>query len=88
MKYRVIWDPDAFRRLVGGWVAADKPEPAIRAFDTIEAILSVDAESNGESRSNDRRILIVPPLAVIFRAEPERREVLILDAWLFRERKK
>jgi hypothetical protein len=36
-----------------------------------------------KKRQGDRRILIVPPLGVIFRVRPETGEVLILDAWMF-----
>ena len=82
MRYRVSWDPDAFRGLRRAWVAANEPESGIRAFDAIEQILIVDAHMQGESREGDRRILIVPPLGVIFRARPETREVLILEAWM------
>ncbi|HZN36964.1 MAG TPA: hypothetical protein VFB80_24205 [Pirellulaceae bacterium] len=67
MRYRVSWDPDAFRALMRAWIAASRPEAAIRAFDAIEATLSVDAHLQGESREGERRILIVPP---------------ILDAWM------
>jgi hypothetical protein len=88
MTYRVIWDPDAFRSLLRQFTAAGQPNAAIDAFDAIEKILSEDAHLQGESRENDqRRILIVRPLGVIFRAKPELREVLILDAWLIRDQK-
>jgi hypothetical protein len=64
------------------FVAANQPPAAIRAFDEIERILSENAETQGESRDKDRRILIVPPIGVIFRAKPETGQVLILDAWM------
>jgi hypothetical protein len=82
VRYRVSWDPDAFRGLMRAFVAANQPQSAIHAFDEIERILSDDADTQGESRDKDRRILIVPPLGVIFRAKPETSEVLILDAWM------
>ena len=87
MNYRVSWDEDAFRSLRRAWITANEPEAAVRAFDVIEAILSVDAHVQGESREHDRRILIVPPLGVIFRARPEIGEVLILDTWMITGRK-
>ena len=87
MKYRVSWDPDAFRGLRRAWVAANEPDAGISAFDKIEQILGEDAYIQGESRDRDRRILIVAPLGVIFRARPETGEVLILDAWMFAGRK-
>lgn len=83
MKYRVAWDPDAFRGLMRAFVAANQPPAAIQAFDEIERILSNDADAQGESRDENRRILIVPPIGVIFRARPDIAEVLILDAWMF-----
>ena len=64
------------------FVAANRPLSAVQAFDKIERILSDDADTQGESREKDRRILIVPPIGVIFRAKPEISEVLILDAWM------
>ncbi len=82
MRYRVSWDPDAFRGLMRAFVAANQPPSAILAFDEIERILSEDADTQGESREKDRRILIVPPIGAIFRAKPETSEVLILDAWI------
>ena len=82
MKYEVSWDPDAFRSLMRAFVAANQPQSAVHAFDEIERILSVDAETQGESRDKDRRILIVPPIGVIFRARHDTGQVLILDAWM------
>ena len=82
MRYRVIWDPDAFRGLLRAWIAANEPEAGIRAFDAIEESLGEDAHDKGESREGERRILIVRPLGVIFRARSEAGEVLILDAWM------
>lgn len=82
MRYRVLWDPDAFRGLLRAWIAANEPEAGIRAFDEIEEAVSEDAHKKGESREGERRILIVPPLGVIFRARPDAGEVLILDAWM------
>jgi hypothetical protein len=86
LNYRVIWDQTAFRRLVHEWTAAGKPESAFHAFDAIEELLSTDAEVQGESRTGDYRILIVPPLGVIFVPNPGLGEVLIFDAWMVRSR--
>lgn len=66
MKYRVSWDPEAFRNLRQAWVVANEPEAGIRAFDSIETTLSFDAHLQGESREHGRRILIVPPLGWFF----------------------
>ena len=86
MKYRVSWDPTAFRRVLREWAAAGKPQSGIRAFDAIEELLITDAEFKGESRDEGRRIAIVPPLGVLFRALPDSGEVRVVDAWLIRGR--
>jgi hypothetical protein len=82
VKYRVSWDPSAFRRLLREWTAAGKPQSGIRAYDAVEELLSTDAELTGESRDEGRRIVIVPPLGVLFRVLPESGEVRVVDAWL------
>lgn len=86
MKYRVSWDPEAFRGLLRQWNAAGNPDAATRAFDAIENVLSTDAHRCGESRDGNRRILLVPPIGVIFEARPDMGEVLILEAWLIARR--
>lgn len=83
MKYRVSWDPDAFRNLLKQWNAAGKPHAATKAFDSIETVLGTDAHQCGESRAGDQRILLVPPLGVVFEARQDAGEVMILEAWLF-----
>lgn len=86
MNYRIAWDHDAFHELRRAWVAAGEPESGPRAFEAIEENLRIDAHLRGESRENNRRILIVPPITVIFEARPDIGEVLILDAWIVRGR--
>ena len=87
MRYRVSWDRDAFRAPVRAWNEANQPEAGLRAFDEIERILGVDADRQGESRPGDRRILIVPPIGVIFHAQAETGDATILDAWLIARRR-
>lgn len=83
MKYRVIWHAAAFRRLRRAWIAAKEPDAALKAFDELEEILGTDAHLKGESRDEARRILLVPPIGIIFRVKQELGEVLVLDAWMF-----
>ena len=88
MNYRVRWHPDAFRRLRRDWIAANEPQSGLRAFDEIERTLIEDAHFQGESRDRGRRILIVPPIGIVFWAQEETQEVLILDAWMISRRKR
>jgi hypothetical protein len=82
VKYRLLWDPDAFRKLLKQWNAAGKPQAATVAFDAIEAELGTDAHERGESRDGNRRILLVPPLGLIFEVRQDIGEITILDAWI------
>ena len=86
MRYRLTWDLQAFINLRRSWLATGHSEAGLRAFDEIEQMLGEDAHLQGESRENDRRILIVPPLGVRFYARPETGEVLVFDAWMFTKR--
>jgi hypothetical protein len=82
VKYRVSWDPDAFRDLLRQWNAAGRPDAATRAFEAIENELNTDADQCGESREGIQRILLVPPIGVIFEARQDVGEAFIIDAWL------
>lgn len=86
MKYRIAWDPDAFRNLRRKSNAAGKPHAATLAFEAIETALSTNAHRCGESREGDQRILLVPPIGIIFEARQQAREAMILDAWLIPDR--
>ena len=86
MKYRVSWESEAFLELRRQWNAAGNPEDATRAFEAIEDELGSDAHQRGESREGIRRILLLPPLGVIFEARQEIGEAVIIDAWLIARR--
>jgi hypothetical protein len=86
MIYRVSWDPDAFLMLQQIWDEHEDVTDLVIALDEIHSKLSEDAEQRGESRSRGRRILISPPLAVEFQAQPRIGEVLIVRVWFYRRR--
>ena len=67
MMYHVVWDVEAYQKLEHIWTYASDIGPAIRAFDTIEELLTAAPEDQGESRAGGRRVLIVPPLGIIYR---------------------
>jgi hypothetical protein len=66
-----VWDPEAFKRLRRVWMAAKEPDAALQAFDRLEAILSTDADQQEESRDQQRRFLVVPPIGVILARSPK-----------------
>jgi hypothetical protein len=88
--YQVDWLQTAVAQLTGAWIQADS---ALRAAITaavrqVGVSLRDDPSSRGESRSEDRRVLLVSPIGVIFRVDPQEHTVLVLRAWVFRQRRR
>lgn len=68
----VVWDESALDRLADIWVQAT-PADRIKidaAVQRINRTLLRNPDQQGESRPANLRILIVPPLAVLFRVTP------------------
>ena len=84
--YDVRWVRSAENALADLWTRAEDRSAVTAAVQRIDAILSGAPESQGESRDHGRRILIVPPLGVIFRVDGHRRNVLVSDVWSFKTR--
>ena len=84
MSYSVTWRPAAEQELADLWLSASDRDAVTRAAHIIDRRLEADPENEGESRPNGRRILIVSPLAVIFRVQPTGQEVLVLTVWRVR----
>jgi plasmid stabilization system protein ParE len=83
MSWTVIWLPDAEQELADIWLNASDRASITRAAHIIDQILKHDPENAGESRPNNRRILIVLPLAVIYRVLPDDRRVEVVHVWHF-----
>jgi hypothetical protein len=69
--WTVVWLPDAENELIEMWIVSTDRQQVSLAADQIDRLLRHDPESVGESRDEGRRILIVPPLAVFYRALPD-----------------
>jgi plasmid stabilization system protein ParE len=81
MTFTVIWVTSAENELIKICLdAADRQTVAASAAE-IDQRLRARPEQEGESRSGDRRILIVPPLAVIYRVRLDDRIVRVLQTW-------
>jgi plasmid stabilization system protein ParE len=87
MKYTVVWRARAEADLASIWLAAEDRDAVTQAAAEIDSVLREDAPSKGESRSGDKRILLLPPLAVDFSVIDDDRLVSILSAWSFRPRR-
>ena len=83
MRYKVIWTTTAEAALASLWLDAANRSRIRVAADAIDRALKIDAPTCGESRENDRRILIVPPLAVKFRVIEPDAQVRVLEVWTF-----
>jgi hypothetical protein len=79
MNFTVTWVPAAEIELANLWLVAIDREGLLIAADQIDQQLKSDPENFGESRSAQRRIIIVPPLAVTYHVLPADRFVQILN---------
>jgi hypothetical protein len=85
--FRVRWVRSALNELAAVWTLADDRGAVTSAVHQIDEALKVDPEARGESRDKGRRILLVPPLAVIFKTDPLDRTVSVLAVWRFTRRR-
>ncbi len=83
MNYTVIWKGEAERRLATLWINATDRKALTDAANRIDVLLSRDPEHLGESREAGRRVLLDPPLGVVFSVLPDARTVLVLTVWAF-----
>ena len=81
MKYTVLWLKPAEAKLADIWLAADDREAITRAAREIDRFLNIHPHTVGETRSEEKRILIVAPLCVIFRVYEDDRIVRIASVW-------
>lgn len=58
MQYTVIWSPDALKQLTEVWLNATDRNAVTTAVDQIDRLLSSSPTNQGESRFEDRRVLI------------------------------
>ena len=85
---RVRWERKALDELTTLWTQADSVQRQVitAASHTLDQRLGKNPFNEGESRSKGRRITFVPPLAVIFRIEPDGQTVSMLQVRMFRQR--
>ena len=85
---RVRWQRAALNELANLWLQADGPLRAriIVATHQVDSALRRDPIGKSESRSGNWRILLVSPLGVAFRIEPDGRTVSVTKVWVFQKR--
>jgi len=87
MRYQVHWVADAEAELAAIWIRAKDRDLITRTAFSIDRTLEMNPENAGESRSEDRRVLLIPPLGVTFSVSPQDRTVLVLNVWRFDPRR-
>lgn len=87
MTYSVRWSRQALEFLADIWLAnPDARDEITQAADGVDRLLRTAPDEQGESRDNDRRILFIPPLVVIYRVDESNRTVRILQIRRIRRR--
>jgi hypothetical protein len=84
--YQVAWARSATSALTNFWLTAQSAERQ-RINDAviqIDSLLAANPQEQGESRATDQRILLVPPLAAIYKILEEERRVNVLRVLKFR----
>ena len=81
MTYTVEWLPSAEEELADLWNNAADRKDVTAAADAIDADLSSDPLSLGESRAGRTRIVFHRPLAVLFDVDAAARKVIVWDLW-------
>jgi hypothetical protein len=86
--FRVAWMQTALNDLAQAWMQADSGQRAAITIATqaVDQILQNDPQTQGESRCGGQRLLLHPPLGVVFEVEPRLSSVRVVHAWVFRRR--
>ena len=86
MKYTVLWKPEGERRLTELWTYSLDRTAITAAANKIDWRLRIDPDQVGESRGEDRRLLIELPLGVTFRVLTAERIVHVTTVWQIQRR--
>jgi hypothetical protein len=81
MRYTVVWIPSAEADLAQLWMDAPDRNLLSQSADRIDHSLARDPAGIGESRDAGRRILLIPPLGVLYRVKEEDQIVRVLNVW-------
>ena len=83
MSYTVVWHAEAEDELAQIWLEYAPQSSITSAANRIDELLRAQPTEVGESRPNDRRILLVPPLGVTYRVRQPDRFVHVLRVWYY-----
>jgi hypothetical protein len=80
MPFTVVWLPAALRQLAALWNASADRNALTRAADRFDRLLRFDPGTKGVDYYGDR-LLVEPPLQVVFRVRPDDMLVEVLQVW-------
>jgi hypothetical protein len=83
VKYTVVWAREAEAEIARLWMEAAVRCAVADAVDAIDDVLGRDPHAIGESREDERRILFVWPLGVIYRIRDADRLVHVSEVWRY-----
>jgi len=81
MMYTVAWLKSAQDLLASIWINASNRQAIADAADAIDAQLRADPYAYSESRANKERVLLLPPLGVLFEVEDADSFVIVYAVW-------
>lgn len=77
MNFSVVWLPSAEQKLAALWTAAADRDAVTAAANQIDADLTRNPLTAGESRMGNTRVHFAPPLAVYFDVDKATRKVTV-----------
>ena len=86
--FRVEWVHSALDELTAIWIGSDSTlrQAITAATNHVDLLLQTDPLRESESRPGGRRILLVAPVGILFRVEPDDRTLTVLRVWVFPKR--
>ena len=81
MSWKVVWKPEAERRLTATWLGSRRRYAITAAARELDAALVVDPENMGESREENRRVVFVEPLGARIELDHVTHTVSVLTIW-------
>jgi hypothetical protein len=81
MRFRVGWKQSAENELATIWTNAPERAAVTAAADRIDSLLRKDPLAVGESRKGNLRVLLEPPLAVLYEVDELDLFVDVLKVW-------
>jgi plasmid stabilization system protein ParE len=80
MRYSVAWDDSALEDLADLWTQAADRQAVRDAANRVDGELAFSPETRGVDFYGDR-LLVEPPLQVVYKVVPADRKVIILQVW-------